>query len=90
MKTKLQKGDRVQLLPAEELLEIFNQRKFFGEDFREEAAGILGSAEGTVDSIEDKYRFDYFFFLPDGKTANWSVPYEAVDTVITTIIPFKK
>ena len=86
MKTKLKKGDRVQLLPAEKLLDVFNQRKFFGEGFREEAAGILGSAVGTVDGIEDKYAFDYFFFLPEGKTANWSVPYEAVDNVISKII----
>ena len=75
---KLKVGDKVKLLPPEELLEIFNSRKFFSED-RETAAGLLGNAEGTVDDIEDKYAYDYFFFLPDGKTANWSIPYEAVD-----------
>lgn len=78
MKQMLEKGDRVKLLPADQLKGLFDARGFFSIDFREKAAEFLGGKEGIVESIEQKYAFDYFFFLPDGEKQTWSIPYQAV------------
>ena len=79
MKIGLQQGDKVKLLPTPQLAELFERRRFFSDLFRQEAAEKLGGKEGIVNSIEDKYAFDYFFFLPNGETNTWSIPYQAVD-----------
>lgn len=49
------------------------------DESRQEIAENLGEKEGIVESIEYKYAFDYFYFLPDGEKTNWSIPYQAVD-----------
>ena len=79
MRTRLEQGDRVKLLPTPQLAELFERKRFFSDEFRQKAAEQLGGKEGTVNSIEDKYSFDYFFFLPNGETDTWSIPYQAVD-----------
>jgi hypothetical protein len=78
MKEMLEKGDRVKLLSTPQLKELFENRGFFSSDFRQKAAETLGDKEGVVESIEEKYAFDYFFFLPDGQKQSWSIPYQAV------------
>ena len=79
MRIKLKKGDKVSLLPTQQLFQLFEQRNFFSSDFRQKAAEVLGKKDGVVSSIEDKYAFDYFLFLPNGETISWSVPYKAVN-----------
>lgn len=82
MRIGLQKGDKVTLMPAAPLLRIFIGRNFFrSDDDRIKFAGDLGGKTGTVTSIEEKYAFDYFYFLPDGNEPHqtYSIPYESVD-----------
>lgn len=79
MIVQLETGDKVKLLPQPQLLELFQRRNFFSEEFRQEASEKLSEKEGVVDSIESKYAFDYFFFKENGNTSNWSIPYQAVD-----------
>lgn len=79
MKLQLENGDKVKLLPQPQLLELFQRRNFFSQEFRQEASEKLSEKEGVVDSIESKYAFDYFFFKENGCSNNWSIPYQAVD-----------
>ncbi len=81
MKTHLEKGDKITLLPAAELYDVFNYRCFFGDrTIRFEYAWKLGCKPGTVTSIESKYALDYFYFVPDDDPGtSYSIPYESVD-----------
>lgn len=79
MGVELKKGDRVKLINQEQLFELFERKSFFTEDYRKEASEKLAGKEGVVKSIEDKYAFNYFFFLPDGEDHSYSIPYHAVD-----------
>lgn len=78
-KVKLTKGDIVKMLPVEELFKILKQRNFCTNDeTRKWVSEAIGGKKGIVESIEDRYAFDYFYFeISDG--TNYSVPYEAVD-----------
>jgi hypothetical protein len=76
-KVILKKGDKVKLLPADQLLAVFRSRNFFTSDeARQRVAKEIGGREGEVDSIEIKYQFDYFFFKAG--QLNYSIPYESV------------
>ena len=79
MRHALQTGDKVKMLPEKELLELFERRNFFSKEFRPDAARQLSGTTGTVDSIEQKYANDYFFYRPEGAANTWSVPVQAVD-----------
>ncbi len=84
MKQRLQRGDKVKLMPEKELFELFERRNFFSKDFRQAAAEKLASTTGVVDSIEEKYAHDYFFYLPDGESSTWPIPVQAVNVEETT------
>ncbi len=81
MKVRLEKNDRVKMLPAPELFDILKSRNFCYDDAtRQKIADEIGGKNGVVQKIEDKYAFDYFYFLPDGNEShqNYSMPYESV------------
>lgn len=87
MRVALNKGDRVILLPTPKLFEVFKNRNFFlNDETRQEYANDLGSKEGNVDNIEQKYMFDYFFFKLKDEDGSYSIPYESVDFKETMII----
>jgi hypothetical protein len=87
MAQKLNKGDAVKLLPELKLLELFVRRNFFSSlALREEFAALLGGKSGVVESIEDKYQFDYFYFMPNGTSDRYSIPYQSVDFSICTLL----
>jgi len=76
----LERGDKVKMLPTPQLMKVLQIRNFcFDDEMREKVANEIGGKEGIVQSIEDKYAFDYFFFLPSGEERNYSIPYHAVD-----------
>lgn len=82
MRIGLERGDKVTMHSAEVLLRIFQTRNFFlTEEDRLKFAEDLGGKTGTVSSIEEKWQFDYFYFLPDGNEPHqtYSLPYESVD-----------
>jgi len=56
----LNTGDKIELLPVEELFKVLQMRNF------------------CLQSIEQKYQFDYFFYLKDGDITNYSIPYQVV------------
>lgn len=79
MKIMLEKGDKVKLLPAEQLMEVFQKRNFFKNDeTRQEFANKIGGKAGVVSDIEEKYAFDYFYFMPDGFLEVYSIPYQSI------------
>ncbi len=80
MSKELYKGDKVTLLDSEALMKVLQKRKFsLNDSNRRRIADELGGREGFVDSIEEKYSHDYFFFRFEGGSYNYSIPYEAVD-----------
>lgn len=80
MRVGLELHDQIQLLPVLQLYQLLKLRNFCSDDeTRQRVADAIGSSRGTVDSIEDKYAFDYFYFKPEGKTETYSIPYQAVD-----------
>jgi hypothetical protein len=79
MKIMLEKGDRVKLLPAEQLMEVFQRRNFFADnEIRQRFANQIGGKEGVVEIIEEKYAFDYFYFRPDDTMETYSIPYQSI------------
>lgn len=83
MKRKLKKGDLVKMLPAPELFKVLKDRNFCTNDAtRKYVADTIGGKKGVVSCIEDRYAYDYFFFLPSEDRDEYSVPYQAVDTRI--------
>lgn len=80
MEKRLKKGDHITLISKEDLLKVLEKRNFCGEDkWRKIISESIGGTSGIVDSIEDKWAFDYFYFRPDGKEDTYSIPYQAVD-----------
>ena len=79
MFTILNTNDKVKLLPAKELFDVFQIRKFFSDvETRQKFADKLGDSTGIVESIEEKYQFDYFFYLKDGDISPYSIPSQSV------------
>ncbi len=80
MRIKLDTGDKITLIPSDQLLKLFEQRNFFRTNIehRKEVADKIGGQDGIVDHIETKYAFDYFFFKMDNERT-YSIPYESVD-----------
>lgn len=79
---RLEKGDSIKLLSVPELMGVLQMRNFCTDDeTRREVANLIGGKKGVVWSIEDKWAFDYFYFLPDGNEPHqrYSIPYESVD-----------
>lgn len=81
MRVALEQGDKIQLLPQNQLLEVFRRRNFFlNDETRIEFAEKLGGKRGTVMKIEDRYQFDYFYFkLDNSDDHSYSIPYGSVD-----------
>jgi hypothetical protein len=79
MAQKLNKGDTVTLLPYKELFTVLTERNFFADSLKRPLAMGLGGTKGTVEKIEEKYQYDYFYYLPEGHTESYSIPYQAVD-----------
>lgn len=85
-------GDKVKLFPANELFQILKMRNFcFDDETRQKVANEIGGKTGTVKSVEEKYQYDYFFFVPDVNESDdsYSIPYQAIDwskIEMTTII----
>lgn len=82
MRIELEKGDKVIMLPTDQLLDLFRWRNFFlSDENRIKIAADLGGKTGIVTSIEEKYRSDYFYFLPDSNELHntYCMPYESVD-----------
>ncbi len=80
MRAFLETGDKVKILPTSQLFDVLKMRDFcLDDETRHQVANEIGGKEGIVQSIEVKYAFDYFFFLPDGSKENYSIPYQAVD-----------
>ena len=81
MRTMLEKGDRVKILPTPEVMKVLQMRNFCIDDVtRQKVADEIGGKEGIVQSIEQKWAFDFFYFLPDGEEKNnYSIPYQSVD-----------
>ena len=81
-KTRLEKGDKITIIPVEEFFKVLQMRNFCTNDeTRRRVAEEIGGKEGIVESIEDKYAFDYFYFLPNAKEHYklYSIPWESVD-----------
>lgn len=79
----LNNNDRVMLFPPQECFNIICQRKFCSNDeTRIIVANAIGGKTGTVTKVEDKWRFDYFYFTPDQEgvipSKEYSIPYECV------------
>jgi len=75
----LNTGDKIELLPVEELFKVLQMRNFcFDDETRQKVADEIGGSQGIVQSIEQKYQFDYFFYLKDGDITNYSIPYQVV------------
>jgi len=80
MRTMLEQGDKVKILPTPQLMKVLQMRNFCTDDVtRQKVADEIGGKEGIVQSIEQKWAFDYFYFLPSGEERNYSIPYQAVD-----------
>lgn len=80
MEKKLQQGDNVKMLQTEDLMKVLQNRNFCTDDeTRQKVADKIGGKEGVVKSIEDRYAFDYFYFLPNGSERAYSVPYQSID-----------
>lgn len=76
----LRQGEKIKLLPPDQLMKVLQNRNFCSNDeTRQRVANSIGGKWGIVESIEDKYAFDYFFFLPIGEIINYSIPYGSVD-----------
>jgi hypothetical protein len=81
MKIMLEKGDRVKLLPTEQLMEVLQRKNFcFDDETRQRIANEIGGKEGVVSEIEEKYAFDYFYFTPDKSISilSYSIPYQSI------------
>ena len=80
MKTMLEQGDKIKIIPTEQLFELLKIRNFCSDDeTRKRVSDAIGGKEGIVKSIEQKWAFDYFYFLPNGEDRSYSIPYQSVD-----------
>jgi hypothetical protein len=80
MRIMLEQGDKVKIIPTPQLMELLQKRNFCSDDeTRKRVSDEIGGKEGIVKTIEQKWAFDYFYFLPNGSDKHYSIPYESVD-----------
>lgn len=77
-RTSLRPGETVTLLNEEQLLKVLNDRRHFSDRFRQMAASVLGEKTGVIQPSKLKVP-DYFYFLEEGGTKEFYLPYEAID-----------
>lgn len=80
---KLITGQKVKIVPIEECFKILQYRNFCTDDeTRTRIANEIGGKTGYIDSIEEKYSNDYFFFKLDEPVDiynSYSIPVQVVE-----------